>query len=609
MRVIQWALMGMCMPLAANAQWGGLPDGGFNEPVINCQGISVDYERGVAEPGQYVSWSPETCFIDRDTASWRIKPALPSGMEIDPETGRISGTPPPNFSEHIVREGHHIYGPASTRTVKVTHRNPITQRYETITTSFSYDFVDPHPLRFLRGYSDINHDEEMDGHHTRLAYVTGGEGGRRYRLNRPLPAGYSFNWLTGRITGRPDSPFDSCPGGNCRYRITVEDEIGREISTSFEIRNVETYASADHICYVMVHGHMEDPERLIEVVTEPNIGTHAEIGRDYWRSSSDHVEGIDNYTDPDDDTGMPGQLQTEYITADHVLERGDDQVYYVGYNTHVSVSSAAGLVADQIIDAMESTGGVPGEDGLRPIGGLRRLNSYIRTIGGDGCKGAERVVVVAHSMGGVVMDFILGNASPNRPFYDPRFARIADEIAGAVTMGSPHRGSKLADAACGEVDGIRGGFVDLSTECDPGYVDLMRANEIRQFIGALEAPLWAIGSHTGMCNVAGCSNNFFTRQNDGAVEYHSAFACDGSYGQNATSVCRNDRKVIDGLYNFDASEETHDSQRNAWHPEAKRIDIVDAIWSALPNPPSHSKTSSAKAIDLVFGAGKWLHAR
>jgi triacylglycerol esterase/lipase EstA (alpha/beta hydrolase family) len=60
----------------------------------------------------------------------------------------------------------------------------------------------------------------------------------------------------------------------------------------------------------------------------------------------------------------------------------------------------------------------------------------------------ERLVFVGHSYGGLNIRFILCNSTPGSPYYNYKganFARIAGATSHAITLGSPHRGSEVAD--------------------------------------------------------------------------------------------------------------------------------------------------------------------
>lgn len=60
----------------------------------------------------------------------------------------------------------------------------------------------------------------------------------------------------------------------------------------------------------------------------------------------------------------------------------------------------------------------------------------------------ERLVWVAHSYGGLVTRFMLCNATPGSPYYNYRganFSIINSATSHAITLGTPHGGSEVAD--------------------------------------------------------------------------------------------------------------------------------------------------------------------
>jgi hypothetical protein len=101
--------------------------------------------------------------------------------------------------------------------------------------------------------------------------------------------------------------------------------------------------------------------------------------------------------------------------------------FVVGYDGTRAFNVAAPEVAAQLDDAIRTNAIQPG-----------------------------KLFVVTHSMGGMVMRFILNNGEPNAPFFDPTFQRIRDATAYAVNIQAPHRGSEAADAEFGEADVLLG---------------------------------------------------------------------------------------------------------------------------------------------------------
>ncbi len=600
----------------------------------DCGARWISYPRVTASPGRYFSARPDACnLVNPRTVEYSIHPPLPPGLTIHRTTGRVSGWPRPNASDHEVtyvdfRGRQQTAYPGTVRTVTATWPG-VFGRPMSATASFRYSFVDARPLE-TQSYLPIIY-QRGEGVQRSAARVEGGTPPYRFQMRSVLPQGYRLE-ADGDLVGRPDDPHANCVGG-CREWVQVTDALGRSSRVFALVTNAEQYRHVDRTCYVLVHGH--GPQ---DISNEAQLRT----GRDYW--SKDRRASF--HADLEDSTSSAGPGDGRARGFVETLTANGDLVYFVGYNSKRFIESVASEVSWGVFDAIWSM-----ERGAN--------DRYAAVIGGDGCLGAESVVVVAHSLGGVAMDYILGNADPNRARHRGVYGLVAAGVDGVVTIQSPHRGSELADAKCDfELSDLVHPLV-LATylyddECDDGSWDLQTSEEIRRKSGPLARPTWAIGSHQGLCldaelaesacwvaagvalgtgNPAGlaiaalcpfvdrflCSNTFYDEQNDGVVEYTSAFACEGQnpdddagqgFGDFSTDVCGNHQKVIGGLFNFDASEENHDTGRNGHHPTARRLlSVRDSIWSGLPRRfrPATHRMSSAAAIHHVFGAGAWLH--
>ncbi len=103
-------------------------------------------------------------------------------------------------------------------------------------------------------------------------------------------------------------------------------------------------------------------------------------------------------------------------------------VLRVGYNGHAAFfdASAAGTAADQINTFIQQNQIAPGE-----------------------------LIIVAHSMGGLVARWILNNGVPGSPYYNYQghdYATIVSRTHHAITVQSPHQGTEAADALFGQAD-------------------------------------------------------------------------------------------------------------------------------------------------------------
>ncbi len=74
------------------------------------------------------------------------------------------------------------------------------------------------------------------------------------------------------------------------------------------------------------------------------------------------------------------------------------------------------------------------------------------------------LVLVGHSMGGLVVRFILDNGEPNAPYFNhggADFARLRAKTRHAITLQAPHMGSEAADALFGEASTVGGRLTGL----------------------------------------------------------------------------------------------------------------------------------------------------
>src|SRR5688572_16991704 len=108
--------------------------------------------------------------------------------------------------------------------------------------------------------------------------------------------------------------------------------------------------------------------------------------------------------------------------------------YVIGYNGTRPYweAQSAGEVANEIVNAT---------NGGADAGGRRCTRTYAQ--GGT-------FWVIAHSMGGAVMDYILGNNDASDPNFNANgpYDQVAQRLGMVITTGGAHRGSQGADAVC-----------------------------------------------------------------------------------------------------------------------------------------------------------------
>src|SRR5437867_2420217 len=154
---------------------------------------------------------------------------------------------------------------------------------------------------------------------------------------------------------------------------------------------LSTLAGAAHAqpCLIFVHGHM----------TDNSTATSWSAARSYWKSgAADFVA-----------TATRG-----FTASSYVIGYDGTQPYWSG--------ATAGVVASGIVNA--TNGGADG-------GGNRCARTWAQ--GGT-------FWVVAHSMGGAVLDFILGNGRTTDPNYSTTFGTAAQRVGLVVAVSAAHRG-------------------------------------------------------------------------------------------------------------------------------------------------------------------------
>lgn len=266
--------------------------------------------------------------------------------------------------------------------------------------------------------------------------------------------------------------------------------------------------------------------------------------------------------------------------------------YVVGYNgtNPYHGSQAAGEVANEIVNA--TNGGADG-------GG----NKCATTFANGGT-----FWVVAHSMGGTVMDFILGNndsSDPNFNFGGAPFSTVAARLSLAMVTGGAHRGSQGADAVCGDSSGGCNWLASFIQDCDTATFWLRSADDVqvRTFSNAPAKNVYLTGGYEAIFGASACLSG----EDDGVVQYASIFACNGSAGTgyNNSNVCNNSNKQeTSGFRNLDGSHENHDDERNDVDRDTRKA-IPDGIWNCgtskcAPDTTVQSSMSTAQFIGILY---------
>ncbi|MGB1906032.1 MAG: hypothetical protein ACPHN3_01800 [Spongiibacter sp.] len=309
-------------------------------------------------------------------------------------------------------------------------------------------------------------------------------------------------------------------------------------------------------CLIFVHGKQ----------TDTNTYTSYTAARNYW------VNGSDDFV----------RTATKNYQASY---------YVVGYNGTKPYweAESAGEVANEIVNATNG-----GSDG----GG----NSCAQTYAQGGT-----FWIVAHSMGGVITDYILGNNDSSDPNYNYNgpYDLVASRVSMAITTGGAHRGSEGADAVCGQSSGGCNWFAGWIQSCDDATWWLRSSNDVqvRTYASAPAKNIYLTGGYEAIFGASACLSG----EDDGVVQYASIFACDGSAGAsyNNSNACGNNYKQeVSGFFNLDAAHENHGDERDDSDSDTRR-QIPDGIWtcsgtSCAPNTQVQSSMTTAKFISILY---------
>lgn len=309
-------------------------------------------------------------------------------------------------------------------------------------------------------------------------------------------------------------------------------------------------------CLIFVHGKQ----------TDTNTFTSYTAARNYWKSG----------------------------TRDFVKEATKNfasSYYVVGYNGTRPYwePQAAGEVANEILAATNGTA-----DG----GGNRCAKTWAQ--GGT-------FFVVAHSMGGAVMDYILGNNDASDPNFNANgpYDQVAARISYVIAASGAHRGSQGADAVCGQ-GALLCNFIALFIQsCDAATNWLRSADsvQVKTFANPPAKTVYLTGGYEAIFGASACLNG----EDDGVVQYASIYACNGSAtaSYDNSNVCNNSNKQeTSGFKNLDAAHENHDDIRNDIDRDVRKM-IPNGIWTCSgvpcsPNTTVQSAMSTGQFIAVLY---------
>jgi hypothetical protein len=309
-------------------------------------------------------------------------------------------------------------------------------------------------------------------------------------------------------------------------------------------------------CLIFVHGKQ----------TDTNTYTNWSSARNYW------VNGSRDFV----------RTATKNFATSY---------YVVGYNGTRPwyESQSAGEVANEIVNA--TNGGADG-------GGNRCARTYAQ--GGS-------FWVIAHSMGGTIMDFILGNndaSDPNYNFSGP-FDTVAQRIGLAITLGGAHRGSQGADAVCGQNSLFCNFIAFFIQSCDDATYWLRSSDsvQVRTYSNAPARNVYLTGGYEAIFGASAC----LAGEDDGIVQHASQYACNGSAtaSYDNSNVCSNSSKQeSSGFLNLDVAHENHSDERDDSDRDTRRA-IPTGIWTCggspcSPNTIVASSMSTAQFVAVLY---------
>jgi hypothetical protein len=309
-------------------------------------------------------------------------------------------------------------------------------------------------------------------------------------------------------------------------------------------------------CFIFVHGK------------QTNTGTFTSWtnARNYWK------------------TGSRDAVQT-------VTKNFASSYYVVGYDGTQPYwgAGAAGEVANEILNATNG-----GNDG----GGNRCAQTYAQ--GGT-------FWVIAHSMGGNVLDFILGNNDSTDPNFNANgpYDQVTQRLSLVTTFGGSHRGSQGADAVCGGSNFLCNFVALFIQSCDNATYWLRSADDVqvRTYANAPARTVFLTGGYEAIFGASACLSG----EDDGIVQHASQYACNGgaTTSYNNSNVCNNSNKQeASGFVNLDSGHENHDDERNDADRDTRK-QIPTGIWGCngtpcAPNTTVQSAMSAAQLISVLY---------
>jgi hypothetical protein len=319
-------------------------------------------------------------------------------------------------------------------------------------------------------------------------------------------------------------------------------------------------------CYILVHGHRDSNQT--------------------WSQASAYWAKDDSW--PFDDTDFRAQLVGR--SALDTSQGTNDNWTVVNWNPLVAHWTAAVEVAGKLNTILNG-----GNDG-----------------GGRNCGSQTSKVIVAHSMGGVVLDFIMGNAKsgdPNYNYQGANFANVYAKASRVITVQSPHNGTDSANAVCGGSSWGCNTLAYFVASCDTGTASLqtIASWQVATYANYPAVGTYMIGGYQAMLS-SSCLNG----EDDGVVAHSNAYACPlaNALTSYSTSNAGCAAKMESAnFWNGDQTHEDHDYARND-EDRDDRLAISDANggdwWSGNSSTGTEVRgtVSSAEIIRCIWSNNK-----
>ena len=296
-------------------------------------------------------------------------------------------------------------------------------------------------------------------------------------------------------------------------------------------------------CFIFVHGHRDSNQTY-------------NTARDYWKTEGGW------FTDDSDMVNMVAKNNKHYV---------------VHWNPTVYYWDGAVEVAGKINNALNG-----GSDG-----------------GGNNCAGESSFVVVAHSMGGAVMDFIFGSSSSSDPYYNYK----GDKVGTMVAVQGAHRGAYAADLVCSS--GFTSFIIGMFTSCDNGTASLQTADswQVRTYANSPRTNTYLISGYEAIFG----SSALLSGEDDGLLAYASTFACSGSAtGYYDTGKVCSGKQESYGFLDCDQAHENHSDGRNDEDRDNRLAISGGHCWSGYSTGAKvRSSMSSAELIRCLWAYKPW----